>query len=208
MKVAVLGGTGKMGGNIAKQLAKSHEIIIGSRDPARAAEAAKAIKGAKGADYAGACREADVIVFTLPYSAISMAAGLADEAAGKLVVSVVNPIKLQGSLLVDSMEQGSGAEELARLLPKSRVATAFNNVPVAMFGGDVVVPMDIVVAASSKEAYEEAAALVRSIPNLRPLYAGDLSQARVVEMMTPLLLNMAKLNGTGSLTTRFPSKKG
>jgi predicted dinucleotide-binding enzyme len=64
------------------------------------------------------------------------------------------------------------------------------------------------VAADSKEVFEETATLVRSIPNLRPLYVGPLSQAHVVERMTALVLNLAKLNGTGSLALRFVSKKG
>ena len=94
------------------------------------------------------------------------------------------------------------------MLPNSRVAAAFNNVPVGMLRDENVVPQDILVVAQTKEVFEEAAVLVRSIPNMRPMYAGDLSQARVVEMITPMLLNLAKLNGTRALATKFVSKSG
>ncbi|HEV2226824.1 MAG TPA: NAD(P)-binding domain-containing protein [Nitrososphaerales archaeon] len=208
MKVAVLGGTGAMGGAVAKQLSKNNAVVIGSRDPARAEEAAKSIKGAIGSDYATATREAQTAVFAIPYSAIGEAAALANELKGKLVISMFNPLKFEGGMLHFSLEKGSAAEELAALLPDSRVATAFNNVPSRIFEEEEPVPMDILVAADLKETYDEAAALVRSIPNLRPLYVGPLSQAQMVERTTALVLNLAKLNKTGALAPRFVSRKG
>jgi len=208
MKVAVLGGTGAMGVAVAKQLSKNNVVVIGSRDPARAEEAAKSIKGATGADYATATRDAEAAVFAIPYSAIGEAAVLADELKGKLVISVFNPLKLEGGLLHYPLEKGSAAEELAALLPDSRVATAFNNVPARIFEEEEPVPMDILVAAETRETFDEAASLVRSVPNLRPLYVGPLSQAQMVERMTALVLNLAKLNKTGALAPRFVSRNG
>ncbi len=208
MKVAVLGGTGAMGVAVAKQLSKNNVVVIGSRDPARAEEAAKSIKGATGADYATATRDAEAAVFAIPYSAIGEASVLADELKGKLVISMFNPLKLEGGLLHYPLEKGSAAEELAALLPDSRVATAFNNVPARIFEEEEPVPMDILVAAETRETFDEAASLVRSVPNLRPLYVGPLSQAQMVERMTALVLNLAKLNKTGALAPRFVSRNG
>jgi NADPH-dependent F420 reductase len=208
VKVAVLGGTGKMGRAIAKQLAKGNEVIIGSRDPARAREAAKGLPGAVGMDYAGASREADVVAVAVPDSVIGTMAQLAKALSGKLVISMVNPLRLESGVLHHGRESGSAAEELAGLLPWSRVATAFNSIPAGFFDMDEVVPIDVLVAADTKETYEEAAGGGRIIPNLRPLYAGPLSQARTIEAITALVLNLAKLNGTGALTTKFVSRKG
>ncbi len=208
MKVAVLGGTGKMGRALASRLAESNSVIIGSRDPARAREAAKGIPGASGADYAEASRTADVVVVAVPDSAVATIAPLAKHLSGKLVVSVVNPLRSEGGILYFGRKAGSAAEELAELLPESRVSTAFNNIPAGFLLKDEVVPIDVLVAADSKETYEETAKLVREIKNLRPLYAGPLSQAAIVETITALVLNLASLNGTGSLATRFVSRKG
>ena len=208
MKVAVLGGAGKMGGAVARHLSKNHQVIIGSRDPARAREQAKLIRGAEGLDYEGAAKACDVAVVSIPYRALAVVSPLADALAGKLVVSMVNPTKLEAGIRRYGLERGSAAEELAALLPKSRIATAFNNVPVAMMEMEEVVPMDVLVAASSREAYDETADLLRSVGNVRPLYAGPLSEAQVVERITPLVLNLAKMNGTGSLTTKFISQDG
>jgi len=207
MKIAVIGGTGKIGGAVAKQLAKSNSVIIGSRDPVKAEGAAKKIDGAVGADYATAAREAEAAVVAVPYSALATLSGLADELSGKLVISTVNPLKVENGLTLFALERGSAAEELAELLPKSRVATGFNNVPPLLLQRDEVVPMDVMVAADTRETYDEAAKIIGSIPNIRPLYAGPLSQAGLIEALTAVVLNLASLNKTGSLTTRFASRR-
>ncbi|MDG7014003.1 MAG: NAD(P)-binding domain-containing protein [Nitrososphaerota archaeon] len=205
MKVAVLGGTGRMGRAIARQLSRDNEVVIGSRDPARASEAARLIHGAAGASYLGASEAAEIAVFVVPYEALGGAAELAAALAGKVVVSAVNPLRLEAGRLQYGLEEGSAAEELAEMLPGSRVATAFNHVSSLFFEKDEPVAMDILVAAEARETFEVVGRLVKSIPNLRPLYAGPLSQARVIERMTPLVLSLSKLNNTGSLTTKFVS---
>jgi len=208
MKIAVIGGSGAMGRALARHLSGEHEMIIGSRDPSRAAATAAGIRGASGADYKGASRAADAVIFAIPYEAMGLVADLAGEVSSKLVISVINPMKMEGGLLRYALRDGSAAEELARILPQSRVATAFNNVPSGFLRDDVVPPVDILVAADSKETYGEAAKLVTSIREMRPLYVGPLSEARIVEEITPLVLNLANLNGTKALTTRFVTRKG
>lgn len=203
MKVAVMGGTGKMGGAIARALSKKHQVIIGSRERARAQEAAKRIPGVTGADYLSAAVECDIAVFAIPFSAMGEASWLAVALSGKLVVSTMNPLKREGDVMVYPLEKGSAAETLAGLLPRSRVATAFNNIPETLLDAGEHSTVDILVAASSKSAYEETAGLVSSIPGLRPLYAGPLSNARLVELLTLLELNVVRLNGTGRLSPRF-----
>jgi NADPH-dependent F420 reductase len=197
-----------MGKAVARQLSRKHEIVVGSRDPAKAIEAVKDVTGASVADYASAARGADVVIWSVPYPSLKASVGLVGRLAGKLAISMVNPLKREGGVLQMALQEGSAAEELAGLLPECRVATAFNNVPALMFEADEVPQMDILVAADSMKTFEEAAELVRTIPNLRPLYAGPLAQARVVEGLTPLVLNLAKLNRTGSLAPRFVSRKG
>jgi NADPH-dependent F420 reductase len=198
MKVAVIGGTGAMGKAIARHLSEQYEVIIGSRDPSRAIAAASGIRGAAGSDYKGASRVADVIIFAIPYEAMGLVADLAGEASSKLVISAINPMTVEGGLFRYAPKGRSAAEELARTLPHSRVATAFNNVPSGFLKDDVVPPVDILVAADSKETYEEAAKLV----------ASPLSEARIVEAITPLVLNLARLNGMRTMTTRFVTRKG
>ena len=207
MKIAIIGGTGSMGSGLGERLAKSHEVIIGSRDPAKAKASAARIKGARGADYSTAAKECDSAIVAIPFFAIDSMSSLANELSGKLVISVINPMRFENGMASYGLESGSAAETLADKLPKSRVATAFNNISAAFFEKPETSRLDVLVAADSKETFDEAARIVKSIPNLRPLYTGPLSEAQVVERITPLILNLAKRNGTGSLSTRFVSQK-
>jgi len=208
MKVAVIGGTGAMGNALARHLAAAHHVIIGSRDPGRALEAARGIPGADGTDYQGAARSAELIVLAIPYEGMAQVRDFAGETDGKLVISAINPMTAEGGLLRYELKDGSAAEELARLLPGSRIATAFNNIPSGFMKDEVVPPVDVLVAAESRAIYDEAAKLVLSIREMRPLYAGPLAVARIVEEITPLVLNLASLNGTRALATRFVTRKG
>ena len=194
-----------MGKGLVRQLSRNNSVKVGSRDPAKARDAAREIPGAEGADWAGASEWAEAAVFAIPYRALSLAETLRNELSGKLVLSAVNPLRRVGELFEFALGEGSAAEELAGLLPESRVATAFNHVPWNFLDEGAAVPVDVLVASDSEGTFEAAAGLVRSIPRLRPLYAGPLSEARVIERLTPLVLNLARLNSTGSLTTRFVS---
>ncbi len=206
MKVAVLGGTGSMGFVLAGRLSASNEVVIGSRDVAKAKEAASRIPGATGEDYRGACLASEAAIMAVPFSSMKdVARPLSSALAGKLVISIVNPLRVEGGVFKFGLEGGSAAETLASVLPDSWIATAFNNIPYGMFEGAAPVEADVLVAATSKDAYETTASLVKSIKNLRPLYAGPISEAQVVERITALVLNLARMNGIGSLATRFVS---
>jgi predicted dinucleotide-binding enzyme len=67
-------------------------------------------------------------------------------------------------------------------------------------------PLDVLVSADTKDVFDEASKVVSSVPNLRPLYAGPLADAHVVESLTALVLNLRKLNGGGEYATKFVSR--
>ena len=93
-----------------------------------------------------------------------------------------------------TLESGSAAEKVAAALG-TRVASAFHTVPAARLldvGSEL--DYDVLVTAETRAVYSEAAALVSSIEGLRPLYAGALRNSRMVEGITPTLLNVGKLN--------------
>jgi len=207
VKIAIIGGTGSMGRGLSEQLVKTHEVIIGSRDLGKARAAAAAIDGVRGSDYSTAARECDSAIVAIPFAAIQSMAPLSNELSGKLVMSIINPMKFRNGMFQYGLEKGSAAETLAASLPKSRVATAFNNITSGFFGKKDTPRLDVIVAADSKATFDEVASIVKSIPNLRPLYAGALSEAQAVERITPLMLNLARLNNTGSLATNFVSQR-
>ena len=59
---------------------------------------------------------------------------------------------------------------------------------------DSVMNIDVLVASNYDPAVALASKLIRDIPNLRPLNVGPLENSRLIESLTPLLLNAAILN--------------
>ncbi len=202
-KVAVLGGTGAMGSGLAPQLAGGNEVRIGSRNLEKAVAAAAKMPGVKGVSDRDAAVWCEAAILTVPFDAVGNLNEFAEPLSGKLVVSAINPLKREGTLFRYVLSEKSAAELVASALPASRVATAFNNLPAAFFRSASEEGVDILVATDSKRTYEETAALVRSVPRLRPLYVGPLSQAQSVERLTVVVLNAATLRGGPDLSIRF-----
>jgi len=63
--------------------------------------------------------------------------------------------------------------------------------------------VDVLIAADEKRTFDETAEIVKCLGSVRPLYAGPLSMASSLERITPLLLNLAKLNGIKTPSVRF-----
>ena len=108
--IGFLGGTGLEGRGLALRFALAGEqVVIGSRQAARAQEAARtvsergAVEGVSGARNREAAEQADVVFITCPYQAqIGLLEPLADVLAGKLVVSTVAPLAFdEGSAEAD-----------------------------------------------------------------------------------------------------------
>ena len=124
--------------------------------------------------------------------------------AGKLVISPIVPMSSRQGRFVYALDSGSAAEQAAAILGGSRVASSLHTVPAPLLlKADDPLNLDALVAADSREVFEDAASLIRDIGNLRPLYAGPLSQSRSLEVLVPLLLNLARLNGLHNLSIRF-----
>ncbi len=126
MKIAII-GAGSVGTALAKSLVKAgHDVLIASRDP----EDAGGAVASTGAQLAGSNAEAaaasDIVILAVPFtSAPQIASEIAEAAAGKTVVDVSNRMSV-GPSGPDIDTTSSNAEELAALLPKSRVVKAFN----------------------------------------------------------------------------------
>ncbi len=205
--LAFLGGTGPEGKGLALRLAMAGEtVIIGSRDAGRAAAAAEELRrlvpdskidGAANADAATQC---DVAFLTFPYEGQRpVLEAVASLLQGKVVVNVIAPMSFErgrGARAVE-VEAGSATQEAQELLPDSLVAGAFQTVsaeelqkPEAVMEGDVIVCSD------HREAKDLVTGLVRKIPGLRPVDGGALANAKYVEQITPLLVNINRIYKT------------
>jgi len=86
---------------------------------------------------------------------------------------------------------GSATEEAAALLPLSRVAGAFHNIPAeGLRRPDVRLDADVLVVADDQSAKAQTLALVSELAGLRPVDAGPLRFARYVEGLTVLLIDI------------------
>ncbi|MGN6160854.1 MAG: NAD(P)-binding domain-containing protein, partial [Marmoricola sp.] len=139
-KIAVLGGTGPQGRGLARRFADAGlDVIVGSRNADRAAEAAATLAEATGGsvsglDNAGAAAAGDIVLVVVPWEGHGeLIASLAPALAGKVVVDCVKPLGVdkQGAYALPVAE-GSATQQAAALLPESTVVGAFHNVSAAL----------------------------------------------------------------------------
>ncbi len=203
--LAFLGGTGPEGKGLALRLAMAGEsVIIGSRDAGRAQEAADELLSlAPGANIAGAVNseaasQCDVVFLTMPYNGMSPTiAGVGDALDGKTLVTVIAPMRFERGVgaIAEDVDAGSAAQEAQIVAPNSRVVAAFQNVSAEeLLKPGVTLDEDVVICGDDAASKTTVVGLTRKIPNLRPVDAGALYNARYVEQITPLLVNINRIH--------------
>ncbi len=202
--LAILGGTGPEGKGLALRLAMAGETpIIGSRDAARGAAAAEELSQSapgvviKGPDNAGAVASADVVFLAFPYEGQRpVLEDLGAALKGKIVVSVIAPMKFErgkGASAVE-VEAGSAAQEAQDMLPDSLVVAAFQNASAEqLLDPSVIMEGDVVVCSDHSEAKMLVMGLADKINDLRGVDGGSLANAKYVEQITPLLVNINRI---------------
>src|SRR6266849_4453124 len=189
--VAVVGGTGQQGCGIAQRLARAGAaVIVGSRDPARAAATVAMWPNLTGpirsATYGDAIAAADVVVLTVPFDTLAdlLARHRGDFKSGALVVDVTVPmIFAGGTARLADVPDGSATEYVKARLPEQvRLAAAFKTLPAPLLN-DVEQSLDCdeFVCGDSTEAREAAVSLVQMLKGLRAIDVGPLSRARAIE---------------------------
>jgi hypothetical protein len=89
----------------------------------------------------------------------------------------------------------SVAEIIQEIVEPTPVVTAFQTVPATYLNNiDSVMNIDVLIASDHNAAIKLISRLICDIPNLRPLHVGPLDNSRLIESLTPLLLNAAVLN--------------
>jgi len=196
--VAVIGGTGQQGRGIAQRLAHAGaEVIVGSRDPARAAATVAtwpaAIAQVRSASYRDAIAASDVVILTVPFDTLDdlLAQHRSDFNRDALVIDVTVPITFGGgTAMLAPVADGSAAEHVRARLPEHvRVAAAFKTLPAHVLD-DIGRPLDCdeFVCGDSPESRERARSIVEMLAALRAVDVGPLSRARAIEQLTLLAI--------------------
>jgi hypothetical protein len=204
--IAFIGGTGPEGLGLALRLAMAgEEIAIGSRSLERAEGAAAEIRSrfpsakVSGAENRQVVEKADIVFVTIPYAGQrDTLASLQDAIGAKLVVDTVVPLQFEKGLArALPVAEGSAAQEAQALLPQATVVGAFHNLSAQkLMEGDIPVDADVLVCCDDAGAKAAVMALAGRIAGVRPVDAGGLANARYVEELTALLLNLNRIHKT------------
>lgn len=193
MKIAILGGTGKLGLALAQRLrASGHETAIGSRDAAKAVEAAKALAGVPGMSNTDAASWCDMALAAVPYAGHrALLETVKASLEGKIIIDATVPID-PGNMLQIKTESGkSAAEETAAIVTGATVFAAFQTVSHRVLRHPEISHDVLVAGGANRKA--DVIEVIRSM-GLRPIDAGPIEVAGHLERMTVLLLSINKAN--------------
>src|SRR3989475_980944 len=130
MRIDIL-GSGLMGGKLGTIWTRAgHEVVFSYSHSEQKLK--KLARDAKGKARAGtpheAAQEADAVLLAVHWSRVDDVLQQAGDLSGKVIVSCSLPMNADDTDLVIA-HTSSGAEELARKVPKARVVSAFGTVP-------------------------------------------------------------------------------
>jgi 8-hydroxy-5-deazaflavin:NADPH oxidoreductase len=208
--VPIIGGTGALGFGLALRLAAAGTpVVIGSRDAGRAQEAAGRIREqvpgaeAEGLENPDAATRGPIVLLCVPFRAQSEnLTNLKDALSeGQLLVDATVPtaaaISGKATRLL-GVPQGSAAQQAQEMVPEGvTVISALHTVSAPKLADlDAELDEDIPIAGDKREPKKRVAELIERIPGLRPVNAGALEAARLIEGITPLLISVNIRNKT------------
>jgi predicted dinucleotide-binding enzyme len=182
-KIGIIGN-----GNVGSALARGLE---------RAGHEVRAVGNEKGA-VREVAQWGEIVLLAVPFGAVGDVVEQAGEAlAGKTVVDVTNALDATMNLAVGFTT--SGAEELQKKLPRSRVVKAFNTVFAQHMdtGRLGERPLTAFVAADDAEAKKTVLELARGL-GFDPVDAGPLKSARSLEPLAFLNIQLGYVHGLGT----------
>jgi NADPH-dependent F420 reductase len=191
VRVAVVGGTGDFGLALAQQLvAAGHDVVVGSRDAARAQEKAAEV-GASGAANNDAVRDVDLVVLAVKADAALDTATSLDSAIGTTpVLSVASDLRFTKSGVYPGDDALSIAERTQELLHAPVVSGLHSLAAVSLAHGKA--NGDALVCGDEAGAKELALTIAGDVVTGRALDAGPLASSRALEGMTAVIVNLNK----------------
>lgn len=189
MKIGILGGTGRMGRGLAESYARrGHDICLGSRSPGQARTVASEIEGeVRGGSLLETARDSDLLVVAVPFGvAEETVRSLAEVLADKIVVDITNPF---GAITPGRI---AAVEVHASAVPSARWVAAYKTTFWKTLGqptDSAGVTRDVLVCSDDRPAGQTVMDLIAST-GFRPIDCGCLENARAVDLMVPLMLEL------------------
>ena len=201
--IPIIGGTGALGYGLGLRWAQAGQaIVVGSRVADRAEEAAGKLRaevpdGAiEGLDNADAAKRGPVVFLTVPFRAQSETLNnLRDHLSeGQILVDCTVPLAaaLSGKATrTIGVWQGSAAQQAQEMVPDGvTVISALHTVGAPSLAAGDQLDEDVLVCGDKKAPKAKVARLIELIDGLRPVNAGPLEMARIVETLTPMLISV------------------
>jgi len=196
MRVGIL-GSGLMGGKLGTILARAgHEVVFSyARSNDKLKRLARDAQGnARAGTPAEATKDADATLLAVHWSRIDDVLKQAGDLSGKVILTCSLPMDAGNTRLIIG-NTTSGAEELAKKLPRTKVVAAFQTVPSEVLFGVFDAKRkntrpSLVYCGDDEPAKETAAELIRDV-GFDPVDAGPLRIARYTEPFALLIAQLA-----------------
>lgn len=209
MRIGIL-GSGLMGGKLGTLFARAgHEVVFSYARNERKLK--RLAREARGAARAGtpreAARDSDVLLLAVHWSRVQDVLKQSGDLAGRVIVSCSLPMNASDTQLVLA-HTTSGAEALAKMVPRARVVAAFGTVPSEVLfcvfeARHKARRPSLVFCGDDADAKAVAAKLIRDV-GFDPVDAGPLRIARYTEPFTLLVAQLAYEGDRGpKLAYRF-----
>ena len=215
--IAILGGTGDLGGGLARQWSRAgYKIMIGSRTIEKGEAAAKALLdefpdlNVTGHENLEAAAAADLVVLTVPFEhQLSTLETVKPGLVGKILIDVTVPLVPPKVGTVQLPESGCAAVQAQNFLGEDIfVVSAFQNVGAMHLQEDHAIACDVLVSGNKKMARETVIKLVEAV-GLKGWHAGPLANAVAAEALTSILITINRhhgVEGSGIVITGEPTK--
>lgn len=182
MNIAII-GKGNVGSAIEAGLSgKGHDVRTVGRDPQAVRSAAE---------------QAELVILAVPFEEIDNLVGeLGDTVSGKTVVDATNALTPEYDLAIGF--ETSGAEELQKKLPGSKIVKAFNTAFASAMSSGRINGQQLagLVAANDVDAKSKVLGLLEEI-GFDPIDAGPLASARLLEPLGVLNIKLGFVQGYG-----------
>ena len=209
MRIGIL-GSGLMGGKLGTIFARAgHEVVFSYAQSEQKLK--RLAREANGKAQHGTPREAaqgaDALLLAVHWSRVGDVLNQTGDLSGKVVLTCSLPLNDDDTELVVA-HTSSGAEELAKKIPKARVVGAFNTVPSEVLFGVYeakrkAMRPSLVYCGDDRDAKQLAASLIRDV-GFDPVDAGPLRIARYTEPFALLVAQLAyEREGGPELAYRF-----
>jgi hypothetical protein len=206
MRIAILGGTGGLGGGLALRwgLDTDHDLLIGAEDPERARTAATEFEtelSSRGVDrsiggfaHGMAAERARVVVLAVPaYDVADRVETIADRLDETVLVTPATSTRRDDDgVHYRAPGAGSVTQLVAEVAPAAvPVVGAFHGLPAGRLADlDAELGLDTLLVGDDPDATDLVGRLIEEINGLRALAAGGLAVAAEAESLGAMLANV------------------